>query len=71
MLFRSFFPLLSDYWPHGEASTAYGVFDPANGAPTRSSVLIDRDGTVRWSVHSEMGAARDLDDHAAAVAALD
>ena len=66
-----FFPLLSDYWPHGVGSTAYGVFDTDNGAATRSSVLVDREGLVRWSVHSEMGTPRDLDEHAAAVAALD
>lgn len=66
-----FFPLLSDYWPHGAVATAYGVFDTANGAPTRSSILVDRDGVVRWSVHSEMGTARDLDEHADAVAELD
>ncbi len=66
-----FFPLLSDYWPHGEVCTAYGVFDTENGAATRSSVLVDRDGVVRWSVHNELGTPRDLDEHAVAVAELD
>jgi peroxiredoxin len=66
-----FFPLLSDFWPHGQMSTSYGVFDTKGGFPTRSSFLVDKDGVVRWAVHNEMGDARDLDAHAAAVRALD
>ena len=27
------FPLLSDFWPHGEVSRAYDVFDEGRGAP--------------------------------------
>jgi len=56
------FPLLSDFWPHGEVSRAYGVFKEDRGAPRRSSYIVDKDGVVRWSVHSD-GAARDLDEH--------
>ena len=40
----------SDFWPHGEAAKAYGVFNEANGAPHRGTFLIDRDGTVIWSL---------------------
>ncbi len=64
------FPVLSDFWPHGEVSRAFGVFDASGGHPTRSSFLVDAVGVVRWSVHSEMGRPRDLDEHARAVAAL-
>ena len=56
------FPLLSDFWPHGEVSRAYGVFNDAKGSPRRSSYVVDKDGIVRWSVHSD-GPARDLDEH--------
>ena len=28
-----FFPLLSDYWPHGEVTRAFGVLNEATGAP--------------------------------------
>ena len=38
------FPLLSDFWPHGEVSRAYDVFNEAKGAPYRSSYVIDKDG---------------------------
>ena len=27
------FPLLSDFWPHGEVTRAYGVFDESEGLP--------------------------------------
>jgi peroxiredoxin len=57
------FPLLSDFWPHGEVARAYGVFDDAKGAPRRSSYVIGRDGDVRWSVHNAMPDGRDLDEH--------
>jgi peroxiredoxin len=56
-----FFPLLSDYWPHGAVSSAYGVFDDSQGCPERSSFVIDKGGLICWSVHNERGEARDLD----------
>jgi len=57
------FPLLSDFWPHGEVSRAYGVFDEATGAPRRSSYVVDREGRVTWSVHNATPEGRDLDEH--------
>lgn len=55
------FPLLSDFWPHGEVARAYDAFDPQHGCPTRSSFVIDADGQLRWSVHNPMGEARTVD----------
>lgn len=40
----------SDFWPHGEAAKAYGVFNERNGAPHRGTFLIDKHGTVIWSL---------------------
>lgn len=57
------FPLLSDFWPHGEVSRAYDVFDERNGCPRRSSYVVDREGAIRWSVHHSMPEGRDLDEH--------
>ena len=57
------FPLLADFWPHGDVARAYDVFDPVKGVPRRSSYVIDRDGTVRWSVHNANPDGRDLDEH--------
>ena len=57
------FPLLSDFWPHGEVSRAYGVLDENKGCPRRSSYVIDKEGLVRWSLHNAMPEGRDLDEH--------
>ena len=65
-----FFPLLSDFWPHGVTAKAYGVFDEISGSPKRSSFAVDRAGHVRWMVHNATGEARDLDEHAARLADL-
>jgi mycoredoxin-dependent peroxiredoxin len=43
----------SDFWPHGAAARAYGVFNEATGAPHRGTFLIDREGTVIWSLVKE------------------
>ena len=65
-----FFPLLSDHWPHGEVTSAYGVFDETHGHPKRSSYVIGRDGNVAWAMHNAPGDARDLDEQADRLAAL-
>ncbi len=38
---------LSDFWPHGAISRAYGAFDERLGAPVRNTFLIDKEGIVR------------------------
>jgi peroxiredoxin len=43
----------SDFWPHGAAAKAYGVFNEATGAPHRGTFLIDSAGTVIWSLVKE------------------
>jgi peroxiredoxin len=40
------FPLLSDFWPHGEAARRYGVFNPDLGHAKRATFIIDEAGTV-------------------------
>lgn len=64
------FPLLSDFWPHGQVAREYGVFFDDAGFAIRGSFLIGRDGLVRWSVVNGPGEARDFSLAAAAVAAL-
>ena len=62
------YPLLSDFWPHGEVAQSYGVFVDKLGVATRATFLIDREGTVRWSVVNGLGDERSADDYAAALA---
>jgi peroxiredoxin len=57
------FPLLSDFWPHGDVSRSFDVFDEKKGCSRRSSYVVDKDGMVRWAVHNAMPEGRDLDEH--------
>jgi mycoredoxin-dependent peroxiredoxin len=44
------YTVASDFWPHGDAARAYGVFDEERGAATRGTFLIDKGGTVVWTL---------------------
>jgi peroxiredoxin len=48
----------SDFWSHGAAAKAYGVFDEGTGAPLRGTFLIDKDGQVIWSLVKGLGERR-------------
>ncbi|NUT56648.1 MAG: redoxin domain-containing protein [Thermoleophilia bacterium] len=52
------YTLASDFWPHGEAARAYGVFDQDEGAPVRGTFLIDKQGVVVWSLVHEADSRR-------------
>lgn len=64
------FPLLSDFWPHGEVARAYGVFSEGAGFALRGTFLIDTAGVVRFAQVNEPGEARDQESWKKAVAAL-
>jgi peroxiredoxin len=64
------FPLLSDFWPHGEVARAYGVLNENRGCADRSTFIVDRTGVVRWMVHNQMPEARDLEEQARVLADL-
>jgi peroxiredoxin len=65
-----FFPLLSDYWPHGAVTRAYGVLNERTGAPVRGTFLVGRDGLVRWTLVNGPGDRRDFSELPTEVAAL-
>lgn len=64
------FPLVSDFWPHGEVAKAYGIFDDAMGVATRGTYIIDKAGVVRWKVENAIPDARDLDEYRQALAEI-
>lgn len=64
------FPLLADFWPHGEVARRYGVFNADVGAAERGTFVIDRDGIVVHAVHNGIGDARDDEEYAAALARI-
>jgi len=55
-----FFPVLSDFWPHGATAQAYGVFQQRSGAALRGTFLIDRAGVVRWTLVNGRSQKRDF-----------
>jgi len=64
------YPLLSDFWPHGEVSRAYGVFAEDKGCAVRGTFVIDKEGVVRWTVVNALADARDLEAYVRALDAL-
>lgn len=54
------FPLLSDFWPHGEAARAWGVFDEGSGMATRGTFLVSPEQEVVWSLVHGPGEAREI-----------
>ena len=64
------FPLLSDFWPHGDVAQQYGVFNETTGTPVRGTFLVDTAGVLRWSVVNGMGEARPLTAYREALAGL-
>ncbi|WP_318211005.1 MULTISPECIES: peroxiredoxin [unclassified Streptomyces] len=64
------YPLLSDFWKHGEASRAYGVFDEEKGCAVRGTFIIDKEGVVRWTVVNALPDARDLGEYVKALDAI-
>lgn len=53
------FPLLADFWPHGEVAQAYGVFNSHAGVANRGTFLVDKDGVIRFAEVNEIGVGRD------------
>jgi len=65
------FPVLSDFWPHGEVSKAYGVFNEAIGAANRATFVIDVNGKVVDTFASpDLGTARPAERYEEALAKL-
>ncbi|MFI5566817.1 peroxiredoxin [Streptomyces sp. NPDC051740] len=64
------YPLLSDFWPHGDVSRAYGVLDEDKGCAVRGTFIIDKEGVVRWTVVNALPDARDLNEYVKALDTL-
>ncbi len=64
------FPVLSDFWPHGEVSQAYGVFNDNAGISNRGTFVVDRSGIIQFAEMKQPGEARDQGLWTDALAAL-
>lgn len=65
-----FFPLLSDFWPHGAVADAYGVLDHEAGMSRRGTFLVGRDGRIAWQLVNPTGERRDFAGYHAALGRL-
>ena len=64
------FPLLADFWPHGAAAEAYGVFNEDFGLAVRGTFIIDKQGKVAYKVVNAIPDARDQDEYKKVLAGL-
>ena len=54
------FPMLSDFFPHGEVCEMYDSLRP-NGVPKRAVFIIDKQGVVRFTKFYEGGIPENQD----------
>ena len=53
------FPVLSDFWPHGNVARAYETFNEELGIANRTTFVVDGDGVIRDIIASDsLGTAR-------------
>jgi peroxiredoxin len=65
------FPVLSDFWPHGVVTSAYGAFDDKAGVANRWTFVLDATGIVREIINTESRKIpREFDAYVAALAAI-
>jgi len=65
------FPVLSDFWPHGETAKAYGVFNDTLGCANRATFMIDKAGIVVDTFASgDLGTPREKSSYTAALGKL-
>ena len=64
------FPLLADFWPHGEVAKTYGVLQEDFGLALRGTFIIDKQGVVAYKVVNEIPDARHLDAYREVLARL-
>lgn len=63
------FPVLSDFWPHGEVAKKFGVFR-SDGVSERALFIIDKEGIVRYVDVHDINEMPRLDELAAALERL-
>ena len=64
------FPLMSDYYPHGEVARKYGVFHH-KGYAERAVFLIDKKGIIRYIEHVALSQLPDNEKLFEEIAKLD
>jgi len=42
------YPMLSDFWPHGQVADLYGVMREGEGFSERALIVVDKEGIIRY-----------------------
>jgi peroxiredoxin len=63
------YDLLSDFHPHGEVASRYGVMR-SDGLAERAVFVVDKDGIIRWAKHHDIPDHPDFEELAAALQKL-
>ncbi len=65
------FPVLADYWPHGDVVKAYGAFNDATGTANRVTYVLDASGIIRDVIATDsLGTPREYELYGQALAAI-
>jgi len=64
------FPVLSDFWPHGAVAGAFGVLR-SDGMAERALFVIDKAGIIRYTEVSDINVRPRLEDLMTALEAID
>ncbi len=64
------FPVLSDFWPHGEVAEKYGILR-GDGTAERATILVDKEGVIRYISVEDINRRPPLEDLVAAMEDLD
>lgn len=54
--------IVSDFFPYGQVTKAYGLFNEENGASLRANVIIDEEGKIQWIKVYESSQLPDVDE---------
>ncbi len=65
------FPLMSDYWPHGEVARRYGIFDDDRGFARRTVFIVDKAGIIQYIDSVDLAVVPDNEKLLARLAELD
>ncbi|MCL1601176.1 MAG: redoxin domain-containing protein [Actinomycetia bacterium] len=65
------FPVLSDFWPHGDVVQSYEAFNEILGSANRVTYVLDKEGIVRKVISTDsLGTPREYELYGEALAAL-
>lgn len=66
------FPVLADYWPHGDVVKSYEAFNDVTGSANRVTYVLDTGGIIRDVIATDsLGTPREYELYGQALAAID